>query len=88
MRVVAVLALLVCYLNASILDLRTDDVLGKVVIQKGDYVIVRAGNPVINMLGNKAIHVIICSSYPCRVANIKRLKRLYRTRGIRLLTIK
>lgn len=72
-------------LNAAVIDIRTEDYLGRVVIEKRDFVII---SPSHSLSGSSIPNITICESKECRENFISKMKHLYRTNGISIITVK
>lgn len=76
--------LLATRLNAAVIDVHTEDYLGKLTIEKRDFVIVSPSHS----LASNAPNVIICESEQCRHNFIDKMKHLYRTNGISVFEVR
>lgn len=74
-------------LLATVYDIRTQSLWGRISIEAGDTLILHPNHP---LVGNTPRHikVTICSTTQCRTKHIKLLKHKYRTHGITIEEIK
>jgi len=75
-------------LQANIYNLYTENITGKISIQKDDLVIVSYGYKYIHTFIEYGINYKECGSEQCRTKEIERLQARYKTRGISIITIR
>ena len=77
--------LLAAKLNGAVIDVHTEDYIGKLTIEKRDFVIV---SPSHSLASNSAPNIVICESTECREEFIEKMQHLYRTNGISVFKIR
>lgn len=82
---ISVLLLVGVRLDASVIDIQTEDYLGKIAIEKRDFVIV---SPSHSLANSNIPNITICESKECREKFIEKMKHLYRTNSISVFTVK
>ena len=72
-------------LNAAVIDVHTEDYIGKLTIEQRDFVIV---SPSHSLASTNAPNIVICESAECREEFIEKMQHLYRTNGISVFKIR
>ena len=85
MKHISTLILLSSVVVAAIYDVYTEDLAGRLVIEKRDHVIV---DPSHSLASSTFTEVKVCSTHTCREEYISYMKNLYRTKGISIITVK
>ena len=85
MKHLSILILLSSIAAAAIYDVYTEDLSGRLVIEKRDHVIV---DPSHSLASSTFTTVVVCSTNTCRKDYIDYMKNLYRTNGISVITVK
>ena len=71
--------------SGAVIDVHTEDYIGKLTIEKRDFVIV---SPSHSLASNSAPNIVICESTECREEFIEKMQHLYRTNGISVFKIR
>lgn len=79
--------LLTATLSATVYDIHTQSLWGRVSAEAGDTLILHPNHPLVGHTP-KHINIIICTTIQCRAKHIKLLKYKYHTRGITIEEIK
>lgn len=88
MKLVLGTLLLLTTLSAkNIINIYTDDIIGKVTIERSDIVILNSGSKWNYLLKTLHITIITCNTEECRLKTIYKYKNIYKTNTIGVLNV-
>ena len=86
-KYLTLLTILVVTLSATVYDIHTQSLWGRVSAEAGDTLILHPNHPLVGKTPRN-VTVVLCNTTACRVKVIAKAKYKYRTHGITIMEIK